>query len=65
MSETRLPLAALLALACLLAGCASARFGDLGPGPVQAAPPHGVTGDNNLYFAGRGRTFTIGFSRNF
>ena len=32
---------------------------------VQAAPPHGVTGDNNLYFAGRGRTFTIGFSRNF
>jgi hypothetical protein len=39
MSETRLPLAALLALACLLAGCASARFGDLGPGPVQAAPP--------------------------
>ena len=32
---------------------------------VRATAPFTVTGDNNLYFAGRGRSFTLGFSRNF
>jgi iron complex outermembrane receptor protein len=32
----------------------------VGPGPLFA-----VTGDNNLYFAGRGRSFTLGISREF
>ena len=32
---------------------------------VQSIPPHAVTGDNNLYFAGRGRIFTLGISKEF
>ena len=32
---------------------------------VSAAAPHAVTGDNLLYFAGRGRTFTLGITKDF